>query len=206
MKSMRVLWVGLMIAGVMLLASISPVRALIQGLVTTLAGQSYLETEDYPGYGDDMQIIEPQNMSLNAALATFPYSVKLPTNIPDEFILDEDDVSLYTGEQGGPFSEMIEIQWISDDNASLNLHISDKNWNSTQEVVAPGSIEEILLADGTPAVLIRGGWNYDQKTWDNTIDVLRLRWQTDGLNYDLRGYGENVSIEQLIAIASSTLK
>jgi hypothetical protein len=80
MKSKLVLWVGLMIVGVLLLASISPVRALVQELLTTLAGQSYLVTEDYPGYGDDEQIIEPRNMPQRCT-GLFPYSMKLPIYI-----------------------------------------------------------------------------------------------------------------------------
>jgi hypothetical protein len=205
-KPKYVLWAGLTVAALMFLASISPVRALVQEVITTLGGQAFLVTEDYPHFGEPERIVRPQETSLDEALAAFPYSVTLPTYVPEGFTLDEDHASLYTGDQGEPFSETVIMQWKSAERPILTLNISDHDWNSTSEIVAPDSTEEILLEDGSSAVLIRGGWNYDQRAWDRTMGIMRLRWQTGSLSYELQSNSEELSAEQLIAIASSTLE
>jgi hypothetical protein len=97
---------------------------------------------------------------------------------------------------------MIEFGWRSTtQNGSILLHITDRDLNAIGEIVAPNSVEEILLDDAHPAVLIRGGWDSDHKVWSSDFGI-RLRWSMDNLFYELTGTDQ----EQLLEIAISTLK
>lgn len=195
---------ALLVIAIIAVMAISPVRAFVASFITNIAGQLFEVTADYPGdnYGEGEEIIEPQVMSLGDALAAFPYSIQLPTNIPSEYALDEDIVRVYVGDDAGPFANMIEFGWRSTtQNDFLLLHITDRDLNAIGEIVAPNSVEEILLDDAHPAVLIRGGWNADQKAWVDGVGI-RLRWSIGDLFYDLTG----TDLEQLLEIAKSTLK
>jgi len=105
---------------------------------------------------------------------------------------------VYVGDDAGLFANTIELEWFSDDHPHLSLRVTDVDMG---EIVAPDSTEEVLLDANHSAVLIRGGWDADNKVWENDV-TFRLRWSMDNLAYDLRG----VNREQLIEIAISTLK
>ncbi|MBN2148343.1 MAG: hypothetical protein JW726_13220 [Anaerolineales bacterium] len=185
------------------LMAFSPVRAFVANLIIEVAGQSFELSDNYPGDDDpsaEEYTIYPQIMSLDEALAAFPYAVKLPTNIPAVYSLHENSVRVYVGEEAEAFADTIEIEWGRSDNSLITLSISDHQW-SEGEIVAPDSLEEIQLDENHAAVLIRGGWDYDHKVWNENI-ALRLRWSVGDLTYDLMG----VDREQLIEIAFSTLE
>jgi len=207
-KVKRGLFTALVVVSLMVVATISPARALVSSLLTRITGQSFEVTEDYPGdnYLADETIIEPQVLSLTEAIAIFPHDIKLPINVPADFTLDESNVSVYTDEDAGSFANTIVIQWKLITGAYLTLNISNHDWSTLKEVVAPDSIEEIFLDDKHSAVLITGGWDADKKVWDNNMGILRLRWQVDDLGYDLHGNTENITVEQLVEIALSTLE
>ena len=204
-KKAKLAWVTtLVMVCVFAVATISPVRAFVSSLLTRIAGQSFEETENFPEHGDGENIIKPQLMSLKEAIAIFPHDITLPTNVPNEFTLDEDNVSVYTGKNVGPFADTFLIQWESSTGAHLTLNVSDHDWSILSEIVAPNSIEEIYLDDEHSAVLITGGWDADTKMWDKDMGILRLRWQVDGLAYDLHGNTNSIAVEQLMEIALST--
>lgn len=196
--------VALFVITIIAIMAISPARAFVSPLITNIAGQLFEVTEDYPGdnYSDGEEIIEPQVMSLSDALVAFPYSIQLPSNIPSEYVLDEDNVRIYVGDDTGPFANTIEIGWRSTtQNGFIRLHITDSDLTTIGETVGPNSVEEILLDGVHPAVLIRGGWDADQKVWVDGIGI-RLRWSIGNLFYGLTGTDQ----EQLLEIAISTLK
>ena len=185
------------------LITISPARAFFASIIRHIAEQTFTLTEDYPG--DDIpnpDIIEAQIMSLEEAIAIFPYGIKLPTTIPDDFTLEENDVWVYTGEDAGPFSDSINIRWVSDKTV-LELDITNR---TESELIAPESIEEVSLDDEYTAVIIRGGWDANRKMWDDAWGTTRLQWQMDGLTYNLRGGGTDITIEQLTEMALSILE
>ncbi|OGN94407.1 MAG: hypothetical protein A2Z71_00660 [Chloroflexi bacterium RBG_13_50_21] len=194
---------ALLVIAVIAVMTISPVRAIVSSLITNIAGQLFEVTDDYPGdnYAGEVEIIEPQVMSLSDALAAFPYDVQLPTNIPSDYTLDEDNVRVYVGDDAGSFANTIEFGWRSTTPGGFGLKITDHDWNAIGEIVAPNSVEEILLDDAHPAVLIRGGWDADNKVWSNDFGI-RLRWSMDNLFYELMGADQ----EQLLEIAMLTLK
>jgi hypothetical protein len=191
-----------LVVSLIVIMAISPARAFVSSLITNIAGQIFEVTEDYPGdnHPGDEEIIEPQVMSLSDALARFPHDIQLPTYIPSGYTLNEDNVRVYVGDDAGPFQNTIEFEWLSDDRPHLRLSVTDID-PSISEIVAPGSIEEVLLDANHSAVLIQGGWDADHKVWTNDVG-LRLRWSVNNLAYDLAG----VNREQLIEIAISTLK
>lgn len=195
---------ALFMIAIIAVMSITSVRAFVASFITNIAGQLFEVTADYPGdnYGEGEEIIEPQVMSLGDALAAFPHGIQLPTNIPSEYTLDEDNVRVYVGENAGPFDNTIEFGWRSTtQNSFILLHITDRDLTAIGEIVAPNSAEEILLDEAHTAVLIRGGWNVDQKAWVDDTGI-RLRWSIGDLFYDLTGTDQ----EQLLEIAKSTLK
>lgn len=182
--------------------AISPARAFVSSLITNIAGQIFEVTDDYPGdnYPGGEEIIEPQVMSVGEALVIFPHDINIPSNIPSEYVLNEDNVRVYVGNDAGPFANTIEFEWMSNIHASILLRITDRD-SSISEIVAPDSIEKIYLDDNHSAVLIRGGWDADYKVWNNGVGY-RLRWSVDNLTYELLGGNR----EQLMAIAIPTLK
>lgn len=183
--------------------AISPARAVVSSLLTNIAGQLFEVTEDYPGDDNpnDEEIIESQLMPLGEALAAFPYEIQLPTQIPAGYVLDEEHVHVYVGEEAGPFANTIEFRWQSDSQADLTLRITDADQRGTSEVVAPGALEEIQLDPDHAAVLIRGGWDADMMAWRPDVGRIRLSWLVGDLAYDLMGTDQ----DQLIEIALSTL-
>ena len=71
------------------------------------------------------------------------------------------------------------------------------------EIIFPDSVEEIFLDADHPAALIRGGWNYDTKVWDDAYGTVRIKWVLDNLLYDLGGNIDD--LEALLEVARSTL-
>ena len=205
MKNRRLVQVAALFVIVVIVAmAISPARAVVSSLITDIAGQVFEVTDDYPGdnYEGEEKIIEPQVMSLAEALAVFPYEIIMPTAVPSECVLDEDHVRVYVGEDAEPFANSMEFNWLSSKGGCFRLRITDEEYWSNGEIVAPDAVEEISLGSNLAAVLIRGGWDADHKAWSNEYGQLRLRWQLGDLMYELMGTDQ----EQLIEIAISTLE
>jgi hypothetical protein len=179
-------------------AAISPVRALVSSLITKIAGQTFVVTNDYPG-DDNPDIIEPKVLPLQEARTVFPYSINLPSYIPSGYVLNN-DVRIYVGETAGPFANTIEIDWKTSGKMSYILRITDQN-ERNREVIAPESAtQEVTLDDTHTAVIIRGGWDADTHSW-NVDHGLRIKWLMNNLTYDLMGPDK----DQLIEIATSTI-
>lgn len=205
-RKARLVWIAaLMVISFLTVMTISPVRAFVSAVVIRIAGQAFELTEDYPDAGD-APTINPQVMPLVEAMETFPLRIKLPT-VPDEFTLDEDNVDVYTGEDAGrPLPDMMIIRWKPSKGSLLILRVIGNFGTKHGELVAPGSVEEVILNDEHSAALIRGGWYQNEETWSYEMGNLRLRWLVDGSAYELLGNTENITVEQLIEMAVSTLE
>lgn len=194
----------LVIVVITAIMAISPARALVLSFTTSIAGFGFEVTDDYPGdnYTEEEEIIQPQVMSLDEALAVFPYSIELLSDMPAGYTLMEDSVRVYVGEEAGPFANTLELTLQSNTSGSfLHLRITD---NDAGEIVAPEAIEEILLDDTHTAALIQGGWDADQKVWRYNLG-LRLRWSVENLYYDL--YDPlGTEPQPLVEFARSTFK
>lgn len=201
-KTRLVLTAALIAISVLFLATISPVRAFVSSLITNISGQTFEMTNDYPG--DDhpchKAVIEPQILPLAEALATFPHNIQLPSYVPVGYILDEENVRVYTGEEAGFLADTIELTWLSD-GKGITLIIANRDL-SVAEIVAPNSVEEITLDSSHAAAVIRGGWDADKKVWVGGSKLIRLRWLAGDLTYELTGR----DLGQLTEIALSTLE
>ena len=203
----RLAWTLAFVVLIVAAFSFSPVRAFITTLVREVGGYTFEETEAYPGFGEDETIIEPQILSLDEAIAAFPAKIRLPTNVPENFVLNENEVRLYIGEAGQPFSDSISFEWKPQAGGGyLTLTITNQMWKENGEVVAPGAVEEVSLNENVTGVVIRGGWAYDQKAWNDEINTIRLRWAVGDLDYELQAAGDEMSIEDLTAIALTTIE
>ena len=202
----RLAWTLAVIVLMVAAFSFSPVRAFVTALVREVGGYSFEETEAYPGLGEDETIVEPQILSLDEAIAAFPAEIRLPTNVPENFVLNENEVQLYTGESGQPFSESIRLEWRPQDGGGyLVLTITTQMWEGG-EVVVPGAVEEVALNENVTGVVIRGGWDYDQKAWNDEINTIRLRWPVGDLDYELQAARDELTVEDLITIALTTIE
>ena len=200
----KLYWITALIAVLFKAAMIiSPVRAIILAYPKEVAGRIFDISDDYPYSGNDVETIDAQIMSLDEALATFPYDVILPDNVPSEYVLDKENVSVYTGIDNMP--AMLIITWKSD-GKGLSLSIcGDCEWEHG-EIIAPEAVEEVLLDNQYPAVLIRGGWYENEKVW-NYDAALTLEWQVENMLYSLSSSGMGtMTPEQLIELATSTIR
>jgi hypothetical protein len=201
----KLAWITVALAvSVLLFVTISPVRAFVSSLITKIAGLTFEITADYPGdnYPDHETTIEPQRLSLTDALAAFPHKVNLPTYLPSRYILNEENVRVYIGEDAGFMADTMELTWLSNDK-QINLIITNRDL-SIAEIVAPNSVEEISLDANHPAAVIRGGWDVDKKAWITKMgyEIVRLRWLSGDLSYELMG----TDLEQLKKVALSILE
>jgi len=188
----------LFVISLIALIVISPARALVSSFISDIGGHLFEVTGNYPDFPGDEEVIEPQLMSLDDALAIFPHEIQLPTYIPSGCTLEENNIRVYVGVDAGPFKNTIEFQWRSNDRLCFDLRVNDMN---ATEIVGPDSVEEISLDTDHIAALLHGGWDYDNKVWTNEFGILRLLWSVNNLEYEVSG----VDREELIEIAFSTL-
>jgi len=181
--------------------TVTPVRAFVLSLPTEIAGLIFEITDDYPG--DDtngVEIIRPKTMSLDEALAAFPYTVKLPSNVPPAYVLDKEHVRVYLDIENWP--NLIEIAWLGD-GTGFELTICGNCNGEHREIITPDSVEEVVLNYQQPAALIHGGWYQNEKDWNYDL-ALTLEWQVDNILYRLST--GRLNAEHLIEIANSMIE
>lgn len=200
-RGVKFLWITVTIIMVLFVVmTVPPVRAAILAYPIEIAGRIFDIIDHYPSeIDDDIVTIEPQIMSLDDALAVFPYAVKLPTYIPSEYSLDENNVRVYLNNEN--FPDMLEISWTAEGQGLVLSVCGNCKWEQG-EIIAPDSVEEVLLDNQYPAVLMRGGWYQNEKTWNYDI-ALTLEWQVDNIVYRL--ITGTMTPEELIEIATSTI-
>ncbi len=203
-RKTKLCWITAMLAIVFITAmTISPVRAIILTYPAEIAGRIFAISNDYPYQGNDVKTIEPRIMSLDKALAVFPYDVVLPDNVPAAYVLDKENVSVYSGNENLP--ETLIVSW-KNGCKSLSLFVCGSCEWTHGEIVAPDAVEEVLLDNQYPAVLIRGGWYENEKAW-NYDAALTLEWRVKNMLYSLStGKTDGLTPEQLIEIALSTIR
>lgn len=179
--------------------AVSPVvRAQVQTWVGEIGGVLFTADGDYPGDDEPVTTVASESMSLDKARETLGLTLSLPSWVPTGYVL-QDEVSVPHFDDR---AVRVEITWTAPEKPSIMLNIerypegSKSNW-----LVGPESIEEVLV-NGEPAGLVRGFWNADRKQWDNA-DGLSLYWQVGDQYYILRGFGEDISVEDLIRMAES---
>jgi hypothetical protein len=185
--------IGLLL--VVTLFSATPVRSAFLSFLTRVGGLPFEVTTGYPGDDSKVEIIEPRHLLLDEAIMLFPAPVHLPQNV-----VLEQEVSLYDFGQGN-----FHIILVGQTQQGIRFHLTilTSPDPSGGEIIFPDSVEEIFLDADHPAALIRGGWNYDTKAWDDAYGTVRIKWTLDNLLYDLGGNVDN--LETLLEVARTTL-
>lgn len=184
----------------------STVRAYVLQTLEEVAGIPFEITNNYPGHPDEEENIAPsETLSLEEAQLRFPSPIALPAYVPKEY-QRRDAVSLTTfADPGTPSFTTIflDITWETKGGNVFILSIRhcSSGLENCRWVVGEGAIEEITLKD-RPAVVLRGGWNYDTKQYDFSLPAV-IEWKYDeNTIYSLTG-SQSLSLAELIKIAES---
>jgi len=180
--------------------AISPnVRAAFNGLIVEIGGMIFFESEEpetltTPLPESQITLVPEEILPLAEAQAKLPYTISLPTWIPDGFKMSTSvRISYFPG--GPPHAS---ITWYgSDPNfGNIELVISGRhvNWE-----VDTDSVDEVEV-NGQPAALVAGTWSADTGQWDNQ-SALTLSWLKDDALYQL--FSPGASAEDLIRMAES---
>lgn len=187
----------------MLMTFSSTVRADVINLIKEIAGLQYEVTVNYPGGSEkDVTIIEPEYLSLEEARSRFPAPIQLPTYVPQRYERLA-DMQFYIWSED---SSTLTIIWEKREEdilvgmISLNIAPCPSSSTSCGMIVGEGALEEIAL-NGKPAAVVRGGWNYDTKEYDLSLDTA-IQWRYDeNTVYRISSYA--IPLEELIKIAES---
>ena len=172
-------------------------RAQVQDWVGQVGGVLFTATGDYPGGDEPVTIAPSEKMSLEDASAILPFTIDLPTWVPEGYVLEE-TVTFVHFEDG---VERIFIQWRAPQKALLELEIENLPPEESKWLVGQESIEEVLV-DGEPAALVRGGWHADTKQWENP-EILHLYIPHKGQTYIFSSMEKDISVDELIRMAES---
>ena len=187
------LLIGLALA--IALMSVTPVRSAVLSFLIRVGGLSFNTTTDYPGDDSEVETIEDRTLPLNEAMALFPYPVHLPQNVTLEQEVSVGELS--------PGNFHIFLRGQTQQGVRFYMDIMTNPDTNGGEIIFPDSVEEIFLDADHPAALIRGGWNYDTKVWDDAYGAVRIKWVLDNLLYTLGGNIDD--LEALLEVARSTL-
>ncbi|MEK7326785.1 MAG: hypothetical protein AAB217_16195 [Chloroflexota bacterium] len=186
-------------AVVALALAVSPAaRAAVSALIKEIGGISFNETDQYPGFGDATPALAPEEtMSLAEAQTALPFTLGLPTWVPQGFVQDEMVQLSQFSEHYRPLT----ISWRKatagggEELIRLSLWQGDVDW-----IVGPDSVDKVLV-NGEPAGLTRGVWNANTQQWDANSRNLTLTWTKSDVTYQLWAF--SVSVEDLIRMAES---
>ena len=180
-----------------LVLSVSPAaRAQVEDWVGVIGGVLFTATGDYPGDDEPVNIVPTDEMTFEEARETLPFTIDLPTWVPEGFVLEE-TVSVPRFEDG---VGRVYLLWKAP-LKGLSLSIEDRSPEEANWLVAPGSIEEVLV-NNAPAALVRGGWYENTKQWENKGQI-QLFVPHNGQTYLFSTNENNISVEELIRIAES---
>lgn len=171
-------------------------QAAIGGLVRQIGGVTFFgpgetEANATPVPESQITIVPQERLSLTDAQAKLPYTISLPTWIPDGLTMSGTVRISYFGGRYTP----VEITWYGSDPTVGNLILSvgqPVDW-----LVDTDRLEEVQV-NGQPAGLTRGDWDADSGQWSG--DDQTLTWMKGDVQYRLSGY---LPVEDLIRIAES---
>jgi hypothetical protein len=188
--------------GVALIAALvfSPAaRAAFNGLIVEIGGMIFFESDETesnatPLPESKVTLVPEEILPLDEAQARLPYTISLPTWVPDGFRLSSSVRISYF--PGGP--PQATLTWTGSDptigNIELLIFGKRVGWEVDTE-----SVEDVEV-NGQPAALVDGTWDYDTGQWNSQVD-LTLNWMKGDQMYLLRSPG--VAAENLIHMAES---
>lgn len=175
------------------------VRATL-GELEEVIGQIYFTVTDQLPYDSEANVIEGELMSIEEAQAAVSFGFALPDYLPAGYI----NSGLAGLRQPNELvDQVVQIMWqhSSGDLIELSVHAYDPA-KPIHTVVGPDSIESVMIA-GQEAALICGGWDSDRREWSRQYQSITLLWELNGVQYGLLGYGDGLSVDELLAVAES---
>jgi hypothetical protein len=136
-------------------------------------------------------------MSLAEARAVLPFDFAVPAYLPPNLTGDNDRV--WVTQSPVALAKMV---WRDAENGFVQLSVYAASPENLQAVVGPHSSQTIRL-NGQEALLVRGGWDGQSRTWSRQDRVMTLFWTINGVRYRLLAYSGAVSLDELVAIAES---
>jgi len=176
-----------------------PVRGHLGDWIRQIGGIFIKETDNYPGDDGPLQTLPDNQLSLENARAQLPFTIDLPTWIPQGFNL-RTNVKITHFQD---VSSTVYIDWDTPSQSIFSLIIQQRiDGDSGRFIIGAGGSEELQI-NGHPAVLFRGAWNADTNLWDSKLGLLTLSWQRKDLTYTLQGLDTDISVGDLIRVAES---
>lgn len=144
-------------------------------------------------------MLETEPMSLAAARLVVPFDFALPTYLPPDLSRSGDDVRVAQA----PVA-LVKVEWRDSAGGvvQLSVHAGSADNQLSQTLVGPESSETIQL-NGREAVLVRGGWDKESRTWSHQSQVMTLIWTANGVQYRLLAYSDLISLAELKRMAES---
>ena len=174
-------------------------RAAFNGLIVEIGGMLFFEPDETASQAtplpeSQVTIVPEETVPLAEAQEKLPYSISLPTRVPDGFTMGA-AVRIAHFPGAGP---QVTITWYGSDpnvgNIDLTIFAQRIDW-----LVETDDVQEIEI-NGQPAALVGGSWNADTGQWDQGAARI-LNWMRGNEMYQL--YSPGASPEDLIHMAES---
>jgi hypothetical protein len=171
------------------------VRAAVAQIVIDIGGLRFQEIDDATfsepqGVIVHELVITPQAVSISEAEAMLPFTLTLPTWVPDGLLLQEKAEAVPVSDDC-PYAPFVEVRWCCPDNPyeCIRMRVECEPESRSPEPVGTGSVEEVDI-NGLPGALVKGaliGQSFPgearQLTWGGA--GLKLKWKRGGLIYSL---------------------
>ncbi|MEM7335787.1 MAG: hypothetical protein AAF490_27160 [Chloroflexota bacterium] len=177
------------------------VQAQIEDVIRRIGGVTIKETQTTPNIGEDVIIVPntvvtgPLDEMVLDSQERLGFEYEFPTSIPSRYEFRK----VTYGHVGRTSASFLWIENQSRTGLILDIRRanSEINW-----LVGPDSTEEVTV-NGQPAALTTGAWNADTNRWDQSFGTISLRWEQDGVEYNLSGMVNAITSNSLIDIAES---
>lgn len=184
---------------------ISPgVRAAVIETVRSIGGMTFTETDNNPYMVGGSSTLPERTLSLAQVEGMFAVDLSLPVWVPPGYELQSERVLVSLPQDTHLYSH-IRLTWLAeagDMAIDLAITIGENGNELPSMIVGVDTVEQVEIS-GEPAALVRGAWNADTRTYDDTLGFMQLIWQRDNLQYNLSSSAGDISTEDLIKIAES---
>ena len=174
-------------------------RAAFNGLIVRIGEMAFFEPDQTASQAtplpeSQVTLVPEERLPLEEAQAKLPYSIHLPTWVPDGFQMGTTvRIAYFPG--AGP---QVTVTWYGSDpdvgNIDLTIFAQRIDW-----LVETDDVQEVEV-NGQPAALVAGGWDADSGQWD-TGAARMLNWMKGNEMYQLHSPG--APVEDLIRMAES---
>ena len=190
---------GLCMALVASVAFSPSARAAFNGLIVQIDEMVFFEPDETASQAtplpeSQVTLVPEERLPLDEAQAKLPYSIHLPSWVPDGFQMGAAvRIAYFPG--AGP---QVTVTWYGSDpnvgNIDLTIFAQRIDW-----LVETDDVREVEV-NGQPAALVVGGWDADSGQWDAGAARM-LNWMKGNEMYQLHSPG--APVDDLIRMAES---